>query len=1222
MLLLANISFLFVNIEPVSASLVLTLKWTRNLGQYAKTYIGPLAADVNNDGKLEIIVTGGTSDPGTDGTVTVLDGDTGNIIWQVSPGGVGKHTPFEIADINNDDALEIIVFGNYPLVLHGSNGSIYWKNTAVSSYNLFSAVYDIDGDGFSEIFVSSGLGPYQGYAYITSMSYDGKILNQAWCWHPCWGGLTIGDANFDGQFELYQGDRSYYYNPTTDPYKYGGMGLRALDAHTLSPLWNDSDILCSSHTPMLADVDNDGILDVIAAWQGSGLVVLNSADGSVLTTGGKYRKERYLNLPSHSQPTVCDIDGDGNLEIITCRSTNPKIWDLYDWKLDAVLPVVCYEPPKVGDVTDDGKLDIIAATGSEIYIYSYDEISKTYVEVDHITASCNAFTLLQDVDSDGYNELITTSAGGTVRCFDTPALAPNSRVRSETQFYSERHLGAAECVPPSGPLAPQISESPPSDGATNVPVSVSQLSFKLTDFQKDKINYTVTTNPDVGSGNGINVPNGKYTIPITNLAYSTTYTWTVTATDGTNTNTKTFTFATSDLQPWYNTDWQYRRTITIDHTKVSGNQTNFPLLIDIIDSSLVGKAQPDGDDFVFTDSNNVKLNHEIELYDNSTGRLLVWVNVPSLSSTTYTVLYMYYGNPNCENQQNAAAVWDSSYKMVLHLYEKTGIHYDSTINDNNGAAYGGVAQGVAGKIDGADTFDGANDYIEIPHSDTLAGFTEALTVSFWIKLEDTNRRQAIINKYNTATNQRGWFIEYNPVDRPTRPFGFYASQDGTNYREWYANFVPTADVWYYVTVVWETNAIPKFYINGVQVPTVGTATIPSIYNNVDVPLHIGRSTYNTARYLKGSLDEITISNPARSSDWILTSYNNQKDPATFYTVGAEEVFEPCTLTIIIDGQGSAAINPDKTSYKYGDNVTLTAMPDVGYEFAGWSGDLTGNENPVTITITKNMTITAHFTQNQYTITTNIIGQGYVTKYPEKETYTYGEIVTLTAIANAGWNFSEWSGDLTGTQNPINITMNGNKNITATFILVNTPPQIDSYNPTTDPTILEGDSQEFNITCSDPDNDELLIQWYLNNTPVGTTNSTTYTFPPSSAGTYSVAVMVSDGQAEVWHNWTIMVTSGNTPPSIEGVTISPKPACSNSTLTASPYGWSDPDGDSEDYIYQWQKWDGTNWQNITGATGSTLNPSNFANGDIIRVMCTPYDGKDYGETKHDTVTIEN
>jgi hypothetical protein len=138
---------------------------------------------------------------------------------------------------------------------------------------------------------------------------------------------------------------------------------------------------------------------------------------------------------------------------------------------------------------------------------------------------------------------------------------------------------------------------------------------------------------------------------------------------------------------------------------------------------------------------------------------------------------------------------------------------------------------------------------------------------------------------------RGWQIEYDPVDHRNNPFWFFASQDGRTYSEWWASFVPSANTWYYVTIVWEANSIPKFFINGVQVPTIGAVLgnpISSIFNNT-TPLQIGRSAY-AGRYFKGSLDEITISDQARSVDWILTTYNNQFDPTTFYSVGAEETF--------------------------------------------------------------------------------------------------------------------------------------------------------------------------------------------------------------------------------------------------------------------------------------------------------------------------------------------
>jgi ketosteroid isomerase-like protein len=882
--LLANIALLFVNVESVSASPGITSKWTRKLGSNAQTFIQPVAGDINGDGRLEVVVTGGTVDDpvykGTDGTVTALDGATGTVLWQVSPGGVTRHTPVEIIDLEGDGLMEIVVSGAYPVVLHGADGSLYWKNTAVSSYSLYTPVADVDGDGFCEIFLSSGMGPYVGDDYFTVLSYDGQILRQTnGSWHPCWGGMTIGDTDFDGIFELYQGDRSYSSSGHA-------WGVSCLDPYTLTRSWYDDDISCPSHAPMLADVDKDGVLDVVVAHQGSngGLAVLNSDDGSVVTTGGKYRKGLSLGLPSHSQPTISDLDGDGNLEFITSRNTVAKIWDLFEWKLDATLPVVCTEPPTVGDVTGDGKLDIIAITGSTMIIYSY--VGGAYVEVDSISTSGNAFTLLADVDNDGYTEVVLTTGLGTVKCFDTDASAPSPSVRSNLQFFSERHVKVAEYVPPPGPEAPQTTALSPVNGATNVPTTLSQLAFRLTDYQHDLMNYSVETDPDIGSGSGSGVSNGEYAVSVSGLAYASTYAWSVTVGDGANSNTETFTFTTGDVPLWYNMNWPFRKAITIDHTQVSGTQSDFPVLVDITSDSF-GNAQTDGDDFVFTDTNNVELDHEIELYDSATGQLIAWVSVPSVSSSADTLLYLYYGNPACENQESGAAVWDTGFKLVLHLDEKTGTHHDSTANGNDAAPLNGVIQGATLKIDGGDTFDGVNDYLQVSHISTLTGYSDSFTASFWLSLTDTSRRQAILNKYNSAGDQRAWFIEFQTTTAYGKALSFFVSQDGVGYREYYAPFNPVAGTWYHIAVVWEANAVPKFYINGVQVATKGASVVSSIYSNVGAPLLIGNS-YTTGRYLGGSLDEIRMSNPARSASWILTSFNNQYSPAAFYTVGTEQ----------------------------------------------------------------------------------------------------------------------------------------------------------------------------------------------------------------------------------------------------------------------------------------------------------------------------------------------
>jgi uncharacterized repeat protein (TIGR02543 family) len=129
----------------------------------------------------------------------------------------------------------------------------------------------------------------------------------------------------------------------------------------------------------------------------------------------------------------------------------------------------------------------------------------------------------------------------------------------------------------------------------------------------------------------------------------------------------------------------------------------------------------------------------------------------------------------------------------------------------------------------------------------------------------------------------------------------------------------------------------------------------------------------------------------------------------------------------------ATYSPDQATYVYGDVVQLTAVPAAGWSFSSWSGSLTGSANPASLTITGDMTVTATFlSQNSYSLTVSTVGSGSVSKSPDQATYASGTVVTLTATAAPGWSFSGWSGDVVGSVNPVQVTMDGAKSVTATF----------------------------------------------------------------------------------------------------------------------------------------------------------------------------------------------
>lgn len=67
-----------------------------------------------------------------------------------------------------------------------------------------------------------------------------------------------------------------------------------------------------------------------------------------------------------------------------------------------------------------------------------------------------------------------------------------------------------------------------------------------------------------------------------------------------------------------------------------------------------------------------------------------------------------------------------------------------------------------------------------------------------------------------------------------------------------------------------------------------------------------------------------------------------------------------------------------------------------------------------------------------TLTTAVVGDGSVHVVPDQPEYLYGTVVTVTAVADPGWLFVGWSGDLAGSANPAALLMDDHKSITATF----------------------------------------------------------------------------------------------------------------------------------------------------------------------------------------------
>ena len=131
--------------------------------------------------------------------------------------------------------------------------------------------------------------------------------------------------------------------------------------------------------------------------------------------------------------------------------------------------------------------------------------------------------------------------------------------------------------------------------------------------------------------------------------------------------------------------------------------------------------------------------------------------------------------------------------------------------------------------------------------------------------------------------------------------------------------------------------------------------------------------------------------------------------------------------------GGAIFDPDTRTFTW-DNPVTGAYP--GCRFEVTDGLLSDYED-ITITVNAVQPV-------EYTLAVNISGQGTVTRNPNKTVYTNGENVTLTASASTGWTFTGWSGTITGSENPVVITMDGDKTVTATFTSTNDPEKYEIY----------------------------------------------------------------------------------------------------------------------------------------------------------------------------------
>jgi uncharacterized repeat protein (TIGR02543 family) len=304
--------------------------------------------------------------------------------------------------------------------------------------------------------------------------------------------------------------------------------------------------------------------------------------------------------------------------------------------------------------------------------------------------------------------------------------------------------------------------------------------------------------------------------------------------------------------------------------------------------------------------------------------------------------------------------------------------------------------------------------------------------------------------------------------------------------------------------------------------------------------------------------------------------DNANNTSTGATASATP-YASYTLTVSRSGSGSGVVTSSPAGincgsdcsepYNYNTLVTLTATPDTGSAFAGWSGSCSGTNPTTQVTMNADKTCTATFTLNTYTLTVNKAGtgSGTVTSSPSgincgsdcSENYSSGTTVTLTATASTGSTFTGWSGNCSGTNPTTQVTMDANKTCTATFTLQYTLNV--NLNPSGAGTVtgtgincpgdctLPYDSGTIVTLTANPNGGYVFSNWTGCDSPAGNICTTTM----NSNKTIVARFIIAGQPTSVTISGRQLLVNGN-PFTIKGVGYSPVPIGVDPETTP-PYG---------------------------------------------------------------------
>jgi biopolymer transport protein ExbB len=340
-----------------------------------------------------------------------------------------------------------------------------------------------------------------------------------------------------------------------------------------------------------------------------------------------------------------------------------------------------------------------------------------------------------------------------------------------------------------------------------------------------------------------------------------------------------FVCAPAVASAWWHEDWAYRKQLTLDTTpagaNVAGNLTGVPVLVRLHTGnfSYFLDVKPDAADLRFVAADDATpLKFHVEMFDPINEMAMIWVQVPQLAGNGMSEsIWMYYGNPEAVDAQDAAGTWDVNQTAVLHFDGQGSAQQDRSAYGNHPTLFTAEVES-GGLIANAARFNGTT-AIQFPAVPTLALMPDSgWTFSTWMKI-DADQGDAVLmqrsSEKGTLTlgiDGQAAFLRLQGIDG--RPL------------ETAHNAMISPGSWHHLALVVTAKRLSLF-LDAKEVAYLETAV-----QELNGPLQVGMSLDDGQGFI-GWLDELKVANTARSADWLQTMVRGQGPQSALLVYGED-----------------------------------------------------------------------------------------------------------------------------------------------------------------------------------------------------------------------------------------------------------------------------------------------------------------------------------------------